>query len=375
MSFQPFEMERWQSTYEHDVLFNLSESGVEPLTLGEFAEMAGLDADAVLDTLLEYNPSKGSLPLRERVAALYPGGSAAGVLVTNGGAEANFVTSWDLCVPGDEVVYVAPNYMQVPGMATNWGCTAIPWKLEEERGWQPDPAALHELVTEKTKMILVTNPNNPTGSIMPESTIDAVVEAAERVGAWILADEIYRGAELDGVESPTFWGRYDRTMITSGLSKAYGLPGLRLGWAMVPEDRVEQLWARKDYTSISMGALSDKLATFALRDDVRDKLRQRTRSILNANWPLLEEWLKSRSDTFSWRPPDAGAIVYARYDMPIGGLELAERLRVEADCLIVPGEHFDMPNYVRLGFGPHPERLLEALDRCATVIDPIRTAS
>jgi hypothetical protein len=372
MSFRPFDMERWQSTYEHDVRYNLSESGVEPLTLGELMELSGLTPASLLATALEYNPSNGSPALRERIAALYPGASPSQVLVTNGGAEANFVICWRICEDGGEIVYLAPNYMQVPGMAANWGCEARPWHLREELDWQPDPGELDELVTADTRLILVTNPNNPTGAILSEPAMERIVAAAERVGAWILADEIYRGAELDGVETASFWGRYDRALITSGLSKAYGLPGLRLGWAVVPEELTGELWARKDYTSISMGSLSDKLATEALRDDVRARLRQRTRDILNHNWPLLEEWMRDRGDVFTWHAPRAGAIVYCRYDLPIGGLELAERLRTEADCLIVPGEHFDMPGYVRLGFGPAASRLLEGLEGCAAVIDAVR---
>lgn len=371
MSFQPFVMERWQSTYEHDVRFNLSESGVEPLTLGELVTLTGIDPDELLRTPLEYNPSNGSAPLRRRIADLYPGSSPEQILVTNGGAEANFVITWKLCSPGDDIVYVAPNYMQVPGMARSWGCTASPWPLSEADGWQPDLDALEDLVTDDTRLILITHPNNPTGALLSEEAIERIVAVADRAGAWIVADEIYRGAELDGNESPSFWGRYDRLMITSGLSKAYGLPGLRLGWAVVPPGGVEELWARKDYTSISMGALSDRLATEALRPQVRDALLRRTRDILNRNLPVLEEWLDERQSTFSWQRPGAGAIVYARHRLPLDGLALAEKLRVEADCLIVPGEHFDMPGFVRLGFGPETSRLREALERCAAVIDPL----
>ncbi len=371
MTFRPFAMERWQSTYEHDVRFNLSESGVEPLSLRELVELAELDLEEILGTLLEYIPSKGSTALRAGIASMYDGASEANVVGTNGGAEANFVLCWKLCGEGDEIVYTAPNYMQLPGMATNWGGVARPWSLREDAGWQPDADELADLVNEKTKLILVTNPNNPTGSIMPEATMDRVVAAAERVGAWVVADEIYRGAELDGVESPTFWGRYDRVMITSGLSKAYGLPGLRVGWSVVPPEMVEDIWARKDYTTISMGALSDRLAQEALRPDVRQKLRERTRSILNTNLPVLEEWLTARGGVFDWQPPRAGAIVYARFNLPIDGLALAERLRVDADCLIVPGEHFDMPGYTRLGFGPETSRLEAGLARCAAVIDAL----
>ena len=371
MKFQAFEMERWQSTYEHAVRFNLSESGVEPLTLGELVEIAGLDRAELDGTLIEYNPSDGSQALRAAIADMYAGAMPGNVLVTNGGAEANFVITWLLCDPGDELLYVAPNYMQVPGLAANWGCTARPWHLREDAGWQPDPDELSALVTPATKLILVTNPNNPTGAVLSEETMESIVAAADSVGAWILADEIYRGAELDGVETPTFWGRYDKVLITSGMSKAYGLPGLRIGWAVVPEHLREQLWARKDYTSIAMGSLSDRLATDALRPDVRERILARTRGILNDNWPVLEDWMRARGDMFTWRPPRAGAIVYARYDLPIGGLELAERMRVEADCLIVPGEHFDMPSYVRLGFGPGTERLREALSGCDSVLDSL----
>ncbi len=371
MSFQPFEMERWQSTYEHAVRFNLSESGVEPLTLGELLDLTEIDLAALADTPIEYNPSAGSPALRTAIAQLYPGAVPDNVVVTNGGSEANFIISWLLCEPGDQLVYAAPNYMQVPGMATNWGCSATPWHLREELGWQPDPDELAELVTDSTKIILVTNPNNPTGAVMSEETMARVVDAADSVGAWILADEIYRGAELDGNETATFWGRYDKVLVTSGMSKAYALPGLRIGWAVAPPHIRESLWARKDYTSIAMGSLSDRLATEALRPGVRDSILARTRGILNRNWPPFEAWIRSRGDTFTWQPPRAGAIVYARYDLPIGGLELAERLRVEADCLIVPGEHFDMPSFIRFGFGPEPARLQEALSRCDRVFDSL----
>ena len=150
MKFQAFEMERWQSTYEHAVRFNLSESGVEPLTLGELVEIAGLDRAELDGTLIEYNPSDGSPALRAAIADMYAGAMPGNVLVTNGGAEANFVITWLLCDPGDELLYVAPNYMQVPGLAANWGCTALPWRLREDAGWQPDPDELSALLPGST---------------------------------------------------------------------------------------------------------------------------------------------------------------------------------------------------------------------------------
>ncbi len=375
MSFENFAMERYQSTFEHEVLFNLSESGVEPLTLAELLEISGTSIESFLATSLEYNHSRGTPKLRERVASIYPGANAENVLVTNGGAEANYVLAWSLLSPGDELVFQTPNYMQVGSLANNFGVDVKPWPLREDRDWLPDTEELDTLVTDKTKAILVTNPNNPTGSILPESTMDAIVRAAERVGAWIIVDEIYRGAELEERETTTFWGKSDRVLVTAGLSKAYGLPGLRLGWAIVPEDLVEGLWAHKDYTTISMGTMSDRLAAAALHEDVRPRIKERTRAILNTNWKVIEAWLQDRADTFKWIPPKAGAIVYARYDLPIESMALAERLRTEADCLIVPGEHFDMEPYVRMGFGPELSKLEIALERCAMVVDPLRQST
>ena len=175
MKFDPFAMERWQSTYEHAVRFNLSESGVEPLTLGQLIELVGMDPAELSDTLIEYMPSDGSPGLRSAIAEMYPDATPNNVLVTNGGAEANFVTSWLLCEPGDHLVYLAPNYMQFPGMAVNLGCTAQPLPLREETGWQPDLDELSSLVTDATKLILVTNPNNPTGAILSATAMQRIV--------------------------------------------------------------------------------------------------------------------------------------------------------------------------------------------------------
>lgn len=373
MSFHTFRMERWQSTWEHEVAFNLSESGVEPLTLAQLAEVASLDLDEIASIPLEYDVSRGSAALRQRIAALYPDASADQVLVTNGGAEANFVLAWSLFEPGDELVYLHPNYMQLPGLAANFGARTVRWPLREDQGWLPDPGELADLVSVRTRAILVTNPNNPTGSILPETSVEAIVAVAEKVGAWIIADEIYRGAELDGADSPTFRGRSDRVIVTSGLSKAYGLPGLRLGWVLVPDAcMIEGLWAHKDYTSIVTGTLSDRLATAALAPRARQRLLARTRRVLNDNWPVAAAWLEERADVFAWQKPGAGAIVYVRYDLPVSSAELAERFRTEADCLVVPGVHFDMGKYLRIGFGSRRERLQAGLERCARVVDPLR---
>ncbi|UCC72202.1 MAG: aminotransferase class I/II-fold pyridoxal phosphate-dependent enzyme [Gemmatimonadota bacterium] len=368
MKINPFRMERWQSTWENRVQFNLSESGVHPMTPAELLELAGADAQDLLSQRLIYNQSNGTVELRELVAAIYPGATIDNVLVSNGGSEANYVTTWKLLDPDDVVVMQAPNYMQIWGQGENFAREVRPFHLLEERGWAPDLDELDARVDGDVKLIVVTNPNNPTGAILTEAEIDRIVAIAERAGAWIIADEIYAGAELDGTWSPSFWDRYDRLVITAGLSKAYGLPGLRIGWAVGPADFIADLWSYKDYTSIAPGTLSDLCARIALNPETRPRIYERTRGILSENLQPLEVWLSERPDTFRYLPPRAGAICYTRYDLSINSSELAQRLKDEQSVLIVPGDHFNMDGYMRIGYGVPRPQLIEALDRIETVI-------
>src|SRR5262245_34778947 len=159
------------------------------------------------------------------------------------------------------------------------------------------------------------------------------------------------------------WGRHDRVLVTSGLSKAYGLPGLRIGWIVGPPDRVASLWSYHDYTTISPGALSDALARRALEPARRAEILARTRGILNANFPVIADWLAARGGLFSYVPPDAGAIVYVRYHHAINSTDLVTRLREQKSVLIVPGDHFGMDGYLRIGYGDERGYLSEGLNR------------
>jgi len=364
LRYEPFRMERWQSTYENRVRFNLSESGVHPLTVTELLELAGLE-EGVGGVRLSYGQSNGSDGLRERIADLYPGATEASVLVTVGGAEANFVALWHLLEPGRPGAVMLPNYMQVPGMVQNFGAPLLPFHLQEDQGWQPDLGQLEGALEEGASFVLVTNPNNPTGAVLTPEAMDGIVELAERFGAWILSDEVYRGAEVEMDETPSFWGRTEKVLVTNSLSKAYGLPGLRLGWVVGPPPLVQDLWGRTDYTTISPSSLSDHLATVALEPATRSRILQRTRSIIRENFGAMKDWMGSQEGLFSYRPPDAGAICYMRYRPDVGSSAFAEKLRVEKEVLVVPGDHFGMDRYLRIGFGNPREELMEALERVA----------
>lgn len=375
MRVEQFAMERMQSTWENLVDVNLSESGVHPMTPRELLQ--DTDLELVLDQALVYTQSNGTPELRSLIAGLYPGSTPEHVQVTNGGSEANYISVWRLVEPGDDVVMLVPNYMQTWGLVRAFGGTIREWPLVEDRDagrWRPDLEALARLVTAKTRLILICTPNNPTGATLTSQELDEVARIAARHGAWILSDEVYRGAELVDEESPSMWGRYERVIITSGLSKAYGLPGLRIGWITAPPEFVASTWAYHDYTTIAPGALSDRLARVALTPARRDGILARTRRIVRANLPLIEEWLHAHDPMFSWIPPQAGAIVYVRYNYPINSTELVTRLRTEKSVLIVPGDHFGMDGYLRLGFGERPEYLQAGLERVHSLLSALSDA-
>ncbi len=374
MKYHPFIMERWQSTYEHRVRFNLSESGVHPLSVTELLSLADLPADT-LDVRLGYGQSNGSDELRDLISNLYAGATEASVLVTTGGAEANFTAFWELMEPGASVAVMLPNYMQVPGLLESFGAHVHPFHLVEENGWQPDLNELETGLKDGARFILITNPNNPTGAVLDDSSMSGIVALADRYGAWILADEVYRGAELRGPETPSFWGLHDRVLVTNSLSKAYGLPGLRIGWLVGPAEMREALWGRTDYTTIAPASVSDTLACAALEPATRRKILERTRRILINNLALLSSWMEAQDGRFRYRPPDAGAICYAHYRSSINSTELAETLRTEMDLLVVPGDHFGMDHYLRLGFGLPATELEEALERMATAFDAVEHRS
>lgn len=375
MRLERFAMERMQSTYENQVAFNLSESGVHPLRLGDLLEEPA-DERAILDEPLRYSQSNGTERLRTSIARLYPGVTPDSIQVTNGGSEANCITTWRLVEPGDEVVLMVPNYMQTWGLARAFGGVIKEWPLIFDGRWRIDSDALERLVSTRTRLIIICNPNNPTGARFEAADLDRVAAIAARCGAWILSDEIYRGAERDGRETPTMWGRMDRVIVTSGLSKAYGLPGLRIGWIVGPPDFVASTWSYHDYTTIAPGALSDALAIRALEPARRARILARTRTILNENFPIIARWLDGHGGLFSYAPPDAGAIVYVRYHHAINSTELVTRLREEKSVLIVPGDHFGMDGYLRIGFGDEVGYLQQGLERLRQVIADVgmRTA-
>lgn len=375
MRIEPFRMERLQSTWENYVEYNLSESGVHPMRVSEL--LAASERAGLLDTELGYVQSNGTEELRDRIAAFYPDTTRDEVLVTNGGSEANYATFWALLEKGDRVACMVPNYMQTWGLSRAFGRAVDPFRLVRRRAggttrWTLDVDGLRRAVTRRTRVVLVTHPNNPTGALLTEEEMDEIVRVTRRAGATLVVDEIYRGAELSGRTTPTFRGRTDRVVITSGLSKAFGLPGLRIGWVVAPKALVARLWSYRDYTTIAPGALSERLARTALEPAKREAIFARTRRIIRANWPIVESWLASHDRLFDFVPPEAGAIVLARYALPVSSGTLVDRLRREKSVLVVPGDLVGAPRHLRIGFGSDPEYLRRGLARIDELLEAVR---
>ena len=362
MTFVPFDLEQWQGVWENRVRFNLAESGVHPLSLSDLLEITATPPEALAEVRLGYSQTNGTEALRAAIAALYPGATARNIMVTIGGAEANFLTCWSLLAPGERATVQVPNYLQTWGVATNLGADVSTFALRFDRGWEPDLDEVRSAIRTDTKLVTVTSPNNPTGHVLSTESREAIIARAAEVGAWLLVDEVYQGAERSGITTESWWGQYERLVVSNGLSKAYGLPGLRLGWLVGPPRFIRAAGQRHDYTVIGPSALSDFLAVRAL--GVRDRILDRTRRILQENYATLEPWLDSFGDLFEWQPPEAGAICLVEYRLSMDSVKLVEHLRETQDVLLVPGAHVGLGNYLRIGFGEEDAPLrggLEAL--------------
>jgi aspartate/methionine/tyrosine aminotransferase len=365
MKLEVFAMERMQSTWENIVDYDMSESGVRPLTLRELTTM-GFDLESFLDVPLGYSQSNGTIELRERIAAIYPGSSPDHIEVTNGTSEANYLIALSQVRAGDVVAMQVPNYMQMWGVARGLGAEVKTFRLRTEAAWEPDWEEFERAVTEKTRLLYLSNPNNPTGSVLSDASMRRIVDRCQRTGTWLLADEVYLGAEVDGPRTKSFWGMGDRVIVTSGLSKAYGIPGVRIGWIVGPKDVVEACWSQHDYITIGPNKMSDRIAQVAVEATNRERCYARTGEILRHNLPIAREWAEGFGGRLKWTRPAAGAIALMRYEADTASLSIAEQVRTRQSTLIVPGTHVGIEGHVRIWLGGREDYLREGLRRIGT---------
>lgn len=374
MKIERFEMERMQSTWENVVEMDMSESGVRPVTLRELGEM-GLNLDAVLDMPLGYSQSNGTIPLREALAEQYSGATVDHIEVTNGTSEANYLLALALLRPGDEVAFEVPNYMQYGGIPRSLGAKVNRFQLRGDSGWDVDWAEFERAVNPRTRLVYVSNPNNPSGAVLSPDAMHRIIARCDEVGAYLLADEVYQGAEIYRERTPSFWGMSDRVIVTSGLSKAYGIPGVRIGWIAGPRDVIAECWTQHDYITIGPNKISDAVARIAVQPRNREKLYSRTRAILQNNLPIMKQWIASFGGFLHLNEPQAGALCLVKYASATPSYDVCERVRTRQSVLIVPGSHLGLEGYLRLWLGGREEFLREGLRRIGIELAGIQSAA
>ena len=370
--FQPFAIEQYMSENEHSVKYHFAESGVHPLTFAELFELAEVDTPSLWATLVDYPQVNGLRSLREKIASLYTGATADNVLVTIGASEANTLVAATLLQAGDNMIRFRPTYEQLSGNAVNLGFEVRTVDMMESEDWALDTDYLQQQTDKDTRIIHVVNPNNPTGRILSYKDRQALISSAASVGAWIVADEVYAGTELNSdTPTPSFWGEYERVIAINSMSKAYGLPGLRLGWMVGPAEVIQACWRRHEYAAIAATIFSMKLADYALTETAREKLRARARTLIRRGFDTFTAALNSHPGVFSVVAPQASAMSFPRFDLPISSEDLARRLLKEEDVLVIPGTKFGVENHFRFSSALLEDHLQAGLSRFNSLITKV----
>ncbi|MBO9477273.1 aminotransferase [Shimia sp. R11_0] len=351
MDIRPFGVEMWMNEYETKCDLNLAETCVESITLGELFEMAGVQ-DSILDQLsgmkMTYGAIEGSDRLRDAIASLYTTQNRENVLTTHGTIGANSLVHQTLVARGDHVISVIPTYQQHYSIPESIGADIELLHLRPEQAFLPDLDKLRSMVRPDTKLIAINNPNNPTGALMDKALLEEIVAIARSVDAWLLCDEVYRGTDQDGDGmTAAVADLYEKGISTAGMSKAYSLAGLRVGWIAGPKDMLHDVMIHRDYNTISVGQIDELLAAMALEN--REKILARAQSITRKNLQIVEDWLENEP-LISWVKPKSGTTALLKYNLPMTSRELCVTLLKEEGVMLTPGSAMDMEGWLRLGY-------------------------
>jgi aspartate/methionine/tyrosine aminotransferase len=379
LRIEPFALERWMTTHELNVEYDIAESGICPLTVRDLlaleppAEREQLLA-GLLDLQLGYSEARGSLRLRSLLALTYAGCDPESILVTTGAIEANFLLFNALLEPGDHVVAPYPAYQQLYSVPRALGCHVSLWRIRPETGFRYDVDDLEALVTPQTRLIVINSPHNPTGAMLSVDDVKRVYRIAEAVGARILSDEADRWLTVPGGESlaPPLYDLGPLGISVGTISKPFGLPGLRIGWMAAPADLAARCWGLRDYISLSPGKLNDALATLAIKH--RAQIIERNQAIVAANLSRARAWIARHADVLSWTPPRAGLLALLRYDLDIPSLDLANKLAEEYSVMLAPGAAFGFEHHLRIGIGQEPSVFAAGLERVTACLADLQAA-
>jgi aspartate/methionine/tyrosine aminotransferase len=359
---------RWAPTTSHV----LCSSDVAAWSVDELLALASEEERAAWGGLrLGYGDSAGGAALREGVARLHRDVAPDEVAGFAGVGEAIFTMVNLLLEPGDHAIAVAPGYAGLHEVARAAGADLTLLPLDHGDGWAFPVDLLARSLRRGTRLVILNPPHNPTGSLPDDATFRRVLELADDAGATVLCDESHRLLEHDPRDLlPPAVEVSSRAVSLAGLSKPFGLAGLRVGWAVTRDrDLLARATAYRDYLSGCVAAPSEHLATIALR--AGDEILARSRRVLAANLAQVEGLLARRADLFSWTPPRGGSTGFVRLDPAVDVDGFAERLRVEAGVLVLPGRVYgDRANHFRLGFGGPVTDALARIERFAAAWPP-----
>ena len=370
MKIATFKVEEWMNLNETKAKYNIAETCVDSVSLDELFSLAGRDRREFFDTLsrrrMTYGAIFGAEELKAAICGLYRSAGADDVVTTHGAAGANHLALYSLVEPGDAVVSIMPTYQQLYSIPESYGAKVRILKLKREENFLPDLDRLRTLVNEKTKVICINNPNNPTGALMPEETLRGIVGIARRVGAYVICDEVYRFLTQEEGYPESIADLYEKGIAVGSMSKVFSLAGLRLGWiATRSREAMREILLHRDYDTISCGMIDEALATVAL--EAKEAIIARNRAIVRENLAILDEWI-AKEPRFSYVKPQCGttALLYCDVDMP--SEEFCARLLAETGTFLTPGSCFDEEHCFRIGYACGKEELKEGLAKLSEFV-------
>ena len=363
MKIKPFAVEEWMNAWEVGAKYNIAETCVDSISMNDLFELTGEDKTEFLNRLcarrLSYGDIEGLPEFRKGVCGLYKTLNIENIVPTHGASGANHHVFYSLISPGDRVVSIMPTYQQLYSIPESYGADVQILHLSKENNYLPDLEKLRRLVTPKTKMICINNPNNPTGALMSEQLLREIVEIARSADAWILCDEVYRHLSQEDDWCPSIVDLYEKGISVSSMSKAFSLAGLRLGWIATHDmSVVKSCLSHRDYNLVSCGVFDEMLAAAALKH--RDKLLERSRKIVRENLQILDDWVGSEPHV-SYVKPQAGTTALVYYDLDISSYEFCEEMYKKTGAFVTPGDCFEVPHSMRIGYAYGKQDLIDGL--------------
>jgi capreomycidine synthase len=363
---EPALLEDWLRERYFTARIDISSSGVENYSLGDLRRMLAISTGELDDLVFRDSPSLGAEGLRHAVADRFAPGAADRVMITHGSSEGLFLALSAVVRPGDEVVVLSPVYQSLSSIPAALGATLRVWELRPEDDFKPDVGLLRKVLTPRTRAVVVNFPHNPTGTMVDPDSYAELLELVDAADCYLFWDSAFGELVYDRPPLPDPCLALDRCVSFGTLSKAYGLPGMRVGWCVAPPALLAEMIRLRDYVTLSTSPLIELIATAVLRR--ADEILAPRLATARANRTLLIEWAARHPDLVSLPVPAGGVCAFPGFpncpDVPA----VCDALLAEHGVLVVPGTCFGQPDRMRIGFGGPAGELAAGLARVADTV-------